>query len=283
LQSCCTKLLIGFTKSTWVEKLERELWMLKSDFIADDRIGTLCSEFAACPDLTERLTTLLSVAHGRVTLTSNFGVEDQILTHAAVVATAATGRKVNFVTLDTGRLFPETYDVWAATERRYGIRVSCAVPEADALMRLVDAQGIDGFRMSVGARRACCEVRKVAPLRRTLLGGDIWVTGLRADQSVNRAGTPFAEWDNAFGILKVNPLADWTRERASSYAKEHDVPLNKLHASGFLSIGCAPCTRAISSGEPERAGRWWWEDEDRKECGLHQNAPDPKVLPEALQ
>ena len=237
--------------------------------IADHDPAAFSLAFEANEELTERLAALLRLAKGRPVLTTSFGLEDQVLTHAAVAAMAMTGRNIRFVTLDTGRLFPETHEVWAATERRYGIRVACVAPEADTLARLVAEQGIDGFRDSIEARRSCCEMRKVAPLRRALAGSEVWITGLRADQSGTRDGTPFAGWDDTFGLLKVSPLADWTRDQAFVYARANKVPLNTLHAQGFLSIGCAPCTRAVAPGEPERAGRWWWEDEDRKECGLH--------------
>lgn len=236
--------------------------------------ASLSATLAASDGLTERLTALLRATQTTPVLTTSFGLEDQVLTHAAVAASAATGRGIRFVTLDTGRLFPETHDVWAATERKYAIRVTCVAPEAAALAGLVAEQGIDGFRDSVQARRDCCAARKVAPLRRALAGAEVWITGLRADQSANRDGTEFAGWDDAFGLLKVNPLADWTRDGALAYALANLVPLNALHARGFLSIGCAPCTRAVAPGEPERAGRWWWEDEARKECGLHRR-PEP--------
>lgn len=219
-------------------------------------------------DLTDRLATLLSI-NAPIVLTTSFGLEDQVLTHAAVGAMHRTGRTIRFATLDTGRLFPETYDVWARTESRYGIRIGCFSPEAVAVADLVAAQGINGFRDAVENRRACCGVRKVIPLRRALAGADIWISGLRADQSGARSGISFGEWDETFGIVKAYPLADWTRDDAAGYARANKVPLNPLHAGGFLSIGCAPCTRAVEPGEPERAGRWWWENESHKECGLH--------------
>ena len=219
--------------------------------------------------LADRVAAILRVAPRAPVLTTSFGLEDQVLTDAAVAAMAATGRSIRFVTLDTGRLFPETHEVWAATERKYGIRVTCISPEAGDLAQLVAEQGIDGFRDSIEARRSCCDTRKVAPLRRALAGSDVWITGLRADQSGAREDTVFAGWDDNFGLLKVSPLADWSRDRAASYARDRQVPLNTLHARGFRSIGCAPCTRAVAADEPERAGRWWWEQEDRKECGLH--------------
>ena len=231
----------------------------------------------AAEGLTERLSAVLRIAESTPVLTTSFGLEDQVLTHAAFVAMAATGRDIRFVTIDTGRLFPETYEVWAATERRYGVRVTCVSPEAGALASLVATHGINGFRDSIDVRRACCETRKVAPLRAALAGSDVWITGLRADQSGTRGDTAFASWDQTFGLLKLSPLADWTRDRALAYAQANAVPLNTLHARGFLTIGCAPCTRAVAPGEPERAGRWWWEDADHKECGLHRR---PEHSPE---
>ena len=219
--------------------------------------------------LSDRLTALLAASFHRVVMTTSFGLEDQVLTHAVVAAMAAAKRTVHFATLDTGRLFPETYDLWAATERRYGIAVACLAPDAAAARQLVAQQGVLGFRDSIENRKACCATRKIMPLRQALQGADLWITGLRADQSQARAETSFVSWDEGFGVLKASPLADWSREDAVRFAEDNAVPVSRLHAQGFLSIGCAPCTRAIAPGEPERAGRWWWEDESRKECGLH--------------
>ena len=141
---------------------------------------------------------------------------------------------------------------------------------------MVSAQGVNGFYGSVEARKDCCAVRKLEPLARALKGAQGWVTGLRADQSDHRQGLAFVSFDEARGLVKLNPIFDWTREDAAAFASANDVPVNALHAQGFLSIGCAPCTRAIAPGEPERAGRWWWEDEAKKECGLHVG-PDGKL------
>ena len=223
-------------------------------------------------DLPARLAALLRATPGRVVLTTSFGLEDQVLTHAAAAAMAlpgSAGRRIEVATLDTGRLFAETLDTWAATERRYGLRVAAFSPDTATVEQLVALQGVEGFRDSLDARRACCGVRKVAPLHRALAGAALWITGLRADQSAAREATPFATWDEQFAVVKASPLADWSRDDAVRYAAEQRVPVNALHARGFLSIGCAPCTRAVEPGEPERAGRWWWEDESRKECGLH--------------
>jgi phosphoadenosine phosphosulfate reductase len=216
-------------------------------------------------DLFERLAAIRAQIPGRVVFTTSFGLEDQAIAHA-IFAQALT---IDVATLDTGRLFPETYDLWAETERRYGVRVQAFAPEHRAVETLIAAQGIDGFRSSVAARLDCCAVRKVAPLARALDGAAAWITGLRADQSADRAQVPPALFDEERGLIKVNPLSDWTRERTREFVRAHDVPYNALHERGFLSIGCAPCTRAVMPGEPERAGRWWWEHSQNKECGLH--------------
>ncbi len=253
-----------------------------------DNPRQLCTELDAAlrrpADLTARLAALLRATPGRVVLTTSFGLEDQVLTHAAASAMALpefadAGRRIEVATLDTGRLFTETLDTWAATERRYRLRVAAFAPDTATVEALVAGQGVEGFRDSLDARRACCGVRKVAPLHRVLAGAALWITGLRADQSAAREATPFASWDEQFTVVKAAPLADWSRDDAQRFAEANRVPLNPLHARGFLSIGCAPCTRAVAPGEPERAGRWWWEDESRKECGLHRR-PAPTPVPE---
>ncbi len=213
----------------------------------------------------ERLQSLCAALPGPVVFTTSFGIEDQAITH--LIATA--GLDIAFATLDTGRMFPQTYDLWAQTEARYGIKVRPFFPRADAVEALVAAQGVNGFYGSVEARKACCETRKLEPLGRALKGAQGWVTGLRADQSDHRQGLSFVSFDEPRGLVKLNPIFDWTREEAAAFTAANDTPVNALHAQGFLSIGCAPCTRAIAPGEPERAGRWWWEDEAKKECGLH--------------
>ncbi len=215
----------------------------------------------------QRLERACATASGRLVFTTSFGVEDQALTHLI----AEAGLPIEIVTLDTGRLFPQTYDVWRATEARYGLRVRALYPEREALEALVARQGVNGFYESAANRQACCGVRKVAPLARALEGAQVWVTGLRGSQSGHRAGMDYAGFDAARGLLKVNPLLDWTREETADFCARHDAPVNALHAQGFPSIGCAPCTRAVAPGEDERAGRWWWETSD-KECGLHVDA-----------
>ena len=197
--------------------------------------------------------------------TTSFGVEDQAITH--IIAT--TGLDIAFATLDTGRLFPETYDLWAETERHFGRRIRAVYPRHDALEPLVTKQGINGFYDSREARTACCFVRKVEPLNRALKDAQGWITGLRADQSANRQRMEVVTAESDRNLLKLSPLFDWSRDQVVEFAKTSGVPINPLHEKGFVSIGCAPCTRAIRPGEPERAGRWWWEDETKKECGLH--------------
>jgi phosphoadenosine phosphosulfate reductase len=225
----------------------------------------IASVLAASTDLRWRLRHLLELVPRPAVFTTSFGLEDQIVTHAI-----ATSRlPIELVTLDTGRLFQETISLWARTERSYGIAVRPLLPDAADTQALIGRWGVEGFRASVEARRACCLVRKVAPLALGLAGAGTWITGLRATQSLARGKVGLAEWDGAHGVLKVNPLADWSREAVLAYAQQHDVPVNELHAKGFASIGCAPCTRALAPGEPERAGRWWWEEEGKKECGLH--------------
>lgn len=216
-------------------------------------------------DLPSRIRTLRKTISGKLVFTTSFGLEDQALTHAIV----ESGADIAFATLDTCRLFPETYALWSKTEERYGLRITAYAPRHEALENYIAEAGINGFFHSIEARKACCKVRKVEPLGRALKGASGWITGLRADQSAARGDVRFVEENPDYGLLKLNLLADWPREAVQAYAKSHGVPISPLHGQGFLSIGCAPCTRAIEPGEPERAGRWWWEDETKKECGLH--------------
>jgi phosphoadenosine phosphosulfate reductase len=201
---------------------------------------------------------------GRTVFSTSFGLEDQIILHLIV----EHGLDVDIVTLDTGRLFRETYDLWAETEQRYGRCVRAVYPRQENVEAMVAEHGINGFYQSRTARLACCHARKVEPLGRALAGAAGWIVGLRADQSANRSGTGLVAVDDR-GLFKLSPLFDWTRETAQLFAAENGVPINTLHVQSFVSIGCAPCTRAIAPGEPERAGRWWWEADDKKECGLH--------------
>ena len=211
------------------------------------------------------LAALLERYHGRVTLASSLGAEDQVLTHMLL----AIEPRARIFVLDTGRLHQETYDLMARTMSRYGMRYEVLFPDAAAVQEMVGSEGPNLFYASVAGRKRCCEVRKVEPLGRALAGADAWITGLRRAQSPERADTPALEWDAAHAAVKANPLADWSDEQVWDYLREHEVPYNVLHDRGFLSIGCAPCTRAVEPGEPARAGRWWWEQGTAKECGLH--------------
>ncbi|MDB5642812.1 MAG: phosphoadenylyl-sulfate reductase [Hyphomicrobiales bacterium] len=216
-------------------------------------------------DLFDRLSEARAAVAGRAVFTTSFGIEDQAIAHAIFEG----GFEIDVVTLDTGRLFPETTALWAQTEERYGRRIRGYYPDREPIEQLVADQGIDGFYHSLLARKACCNIRKVEPLKRALTGAALWITGLRAEQSDARSAVPFLAPDAGFGVLKANPLHDWTRDEVVAYTQAHGVPVNPLHDRGFPSIGCAPCTRAVAPGEPERAGRWWWEQESAKECGLH--------------
>lgn len=217
-----------------------------------------------CAGVDERLRLARALVPGPLRLTTSFGVEDQLLTACA----AAVGG-IEIVTLDTGRLFPETRDVWRATEQRYGIAIRAFEPAPGPLNDLVARDGLHGFYESADKRHACCGVRKTEPLGRALDGASGWVTGLRGEQSGERAGVPFAAFDPARGLVKISPLHDWTRDAVLAELRARDVPVSALEARGYRSVGCEPCTRALRPGEPERAGRWWWEDSDAKECGLH--------------
>ena len=219
-------------------------------------------------DIAERLRAVVDGVGGRIVFTSSFGIEDQLITHHIF----SERLPIEVITLDTGRLFPETYAVWQETEELYGKRIRALYPDANSLAALVADQGINGFYHSKDARLSCCEVRKVEPLRRALEGASAWITGLRADQSGPRAATELSQWDSEHRLIKIAPLFDYNRARVISECVRLGVPVNELHAKCFLSIGCAPCTRAIRPGEPERAGRWWWETDGAKECGLHVDA-----------
>jgi len=202
---------------------------------------------------------------GRVAFASSLGLEDQVIT--AMIARAKLSIPV--FTLDTGRLFSESHDLIAETNRVLGVPIIVYVPEATDVEEMVALHGVNLFRDSVAARKRCCEVRKLRPLRRALAGLDAWVCGLRRGQSGSRADTAVIEWDAANGLVKLNPLATWDAEQVRSFIAENDVPYNPLHDAGFPSIGCAPCTRAVEPGADERSGRWWWESDGPRECGLH--------------
>jgi phosphoadenosine phosphosulfate reductase len=207
----------------------------------------------------------VEVFAGRLVLGSALGAEDQVL----VQMIASAELSIPVFTLDTGRLFPECHDLMAQTEARYGIRIQVFCPEAAAVEALVAEHGPTVFRQSVALRQRCCAVRKLQPLRRALAGKAAWVCGLRGTQSVTRAEVQVVEWDGANGLYRICPLAHWTEADVWSYIRTQQVPYNPLHDRGYPSLGCACCTRPIVAGEGVRAGRWWWEAPEHKECGLH--------------
>jgi len=201
----------------------------------------------------------------RAAFASSLGAEDQVLTDMLCRLTPAP----RIFTLDTGRLPQETYGAIQATNERYGIRIELLFPDREQVEALVAERGPNLFYEGVEQRKRCCFVRKVLPLRRELAQLDAWITGLRREQSVTRAEVRPVEWDGANGLVKINPLYGWTDRQVWDYVRDHDVPYNRLHDIGYPSIGCAPCTRAVRRVEDVRAGRWWWEAPEHKECGLH--------------
>jgi phosphoadenosine phosphosulfate reductase len=201
----------------------------------------------------------------RVALASSFGAEDQVLTH--MLAGIAPGARI--FTLDTGRQFQETYDTMQRSIERYSIRYEVYAPDAGDLAALTAEHGPNLFYRSLGERKACCEVRKLRPLGKALATVSAWICGLRRDQAVTREQLELVSWDGQHSVYKICPLFDWTEGQVWAYIREHEVPYNALHDRGFPSIGCAPCTRAVAPGEDVRAGRWWWEAPEHKECGLH--------------
>jgi phosphoadenosine phosphosulfate reductase len=227
---------------------------------------------AATDDLVSRIKKVSERIEGRIAFSSSLGLEDQAILHAiANSGVLKSGAEIDVFTLDTGRLFPEVLETVELSELRFRTRIRLVAPDAAELEELVARDGVFGFRQSVDNRKSCCEVRKVRPLNRALQGAQGWITGLRREHSEARAEVPLAEWDQDRGLVKVNPVADWSTDQLMDYIAANNVPVNPLHARGFVSIGCAPCTRAVQPGESPRAGRWWWENEEKKECGLHIN------------
>ena len=202
---------------------------------------------------------------GQVIFTTSFGIEDQLITDII----ARNNLPVRIITLDTGRLFEETYRVFSNTLKRYNKPIETFFPDPADIEKLLTEKGPFSFYKSVENRKECCYLRKVKPLNRSLEGMKIWITGIRKDQSQGRSDMSFTEGDNERGIIKVHPLFSWTMDEVEDYIRQNNVPYNSLHDKGFISIGCEPCTRAVKQGEDFRSGRWWWEDTSGKECGLH--------------
>jgi phosphoadenosine phosphosulfate reductase len=207
-------------------------------------------------------------AHAPATFASSFGSEDMVILDLI----ATLDLPVEVFTLDTGRLHDETYAFIDTVRQRYGLPINMYTPDAADIEPFVAANGPNPFYRSAELRKECCELRKVRPLARALAGKDVWITGLRRGQSVTRTDTPVLAFDEAHGLMKLSPLADWQEDDVSAYLRAHDVPTHPLHQRGFPSIGCAPCTRAVMPGEDPRSGRWWWEAAAARECGIHIDA-----------
>ncbi|MDE2304690.1 MAG: phosphoadenylyl-sulfate reductase [Gammaproteobacteria bacterium] len=207
--------------------------------------------------------------HPRICYASSLGAESVVLTDLLWSELP----QIEVFTIDTGRLFPQTRDLIERIQRHYGRRLKIYSPDAAAVESWVARHGIDGFRSGTDQRRSCCQVRKIEPFRRAIAGYDAWVTGIRSGQSVQRARAQPLAWDPDHGLYKVSPLLAWSEEQVWSYIRARELPYNTLHDLGFPSIGCAPCTRAVAAGEDPRSGRWWWEREESRECGLHPRLP----------
>lgn len=200
----------------------------------------------------------------KVLFSTSFGKEDQALTHLIF----ENNLPVRVFTLDTGRLFQETYEVFERTREKFRQNIEVFFPQHDQVEHLMKTKGPNSFYESIENRKECCAIRKVEPLKRALSGGKIWITGLMSDQTEHRKDLPVFEYDAYFKIIKYNPLLNWNRAQLEQYIEQHKIPVNTLHSKGFPSIGCAPCTRAVAPGDDYRAGRWWWEN-SHKECGIH--------------
>ncbi len=214
----------------------------------------------------EALALLADRFPGEIVFSTSFGWEDQAITHMIFT----NNLPIKIFTLETGRLFPETYYVWNRTMEMYGKPIHAYYPNNELLEQMVNAKGPSSFYESVENRKECCGIRKVEPLKRALAGNKLWVTGIRAEQSADRQLMTNPEWDEQNNLIKFHPIYEWTLDQVKEYIRINNIPYNTLHDRGFPSIGCQPCTRAVQPGEDFRAGRWWWEDQSKKECGLHE-------------
>ena len=217
-------------------------------------------------NIVESLKIIANVFPGKLVFTTSFGVEDQVITDLIFTNSI----DIEVVTLDTGRLFEETYKVYHKTIEKYKKTIRAYFPDNQEVERLLSQKGPLSFYESIENRKECCNIRKVMPLNRALKGKECWITGIRREQSENRTGMSHLEMDTARNILKFHPVFEWSLKEVEDYLSLNNVPYNELHHKGFVSIGCAPCTRAIQAGDDFRAGRWWWENNTGKECGLHE-------------
>ena len=213
----------------------------------------------------ERLEILVSAFKGKIIFTTSFGIEDQVITHKIFT----NNLDIKVVTLDTGRLFPETYEVFSQTTLKYKKKINVYFPDYISVEELVTEKGPFSFFNSRENREECCKIRKVVPLSRALAGMECWISGIRASQSDNRGNMSDLEYDADKKLFKFHPLFGWSFEEVENFIKENNVPYNELHDKGYLSIGCEPCTRAVIKGQDFRSGRWWWENDGPKECGCH--------------
>ena len=227
---------------------ENEIKELIKGLSAEESLAILAREFA-----------------GDIVFSTSFGWEDQVISHMIF----SENLPIDVFTLDTGRLFTETYYVWNRTLETYQKPIHTFYPDAQLLQNFVTEKGPNSFYESVENRKTCCGIRKVEPLNRALKDKKIWITGIRAEQSSNRTDMEWVEWDEIHQLVKVHPIFSWSLEDVKTYVSNNHIPYNPLHDKGFPSIGCSPCTRAVAPGEDFRAGRWWWEDQSKKECGLH--------------
>ncbi len=202
---------------------------------------------------------------GEIALSNSLSLEDQVLTDMI----CKIDPEMRIFTLDTGRVFPEAYDVIERTNKKYSKTIEVFFPNYENVEKMVAENSVNLFYESVEKRKLCCKIRKIEPLRRAFKGLKVWICGLRQEQSITRFGLNPVEWDEGNGLIKVSPLYNWSAAKVREYIDAHEVPYNPLCDKGFLSIGCQPCTRAVEEGEDERAGRWWWESPESKECGLH--------------
>ncbi len=223
------------------------------------------STFINSTEVVDNLKNIAAAYPGQVVFSTSFSWEDQAISHIIF------NEKINIqvFTLDTGRMFPETYSTWSRTLEKYDQPITAYYPDALALQDFIAKKGPNSFYDSVDNRKECCGIRKVEPLKRALKGKKVWITGIRAEHSPNRNDMQELEWDGGNNLTKYHPLLNWNTKEVIAFIDKNNIPYNPLHDKGFVSIGCAPCTRAVRPGEDFRAGRWWWEDASKKECGLH--------------
>jgi phosphoadenosine phosphosulfate reductase len=218
-------------------------------------------------DIAQAIRLLSDTFTGKALFSTSFSLEDQVISHTILENKIS----VDIFTLDTGRIFPETYSVWNSTNQRYQTQIKAFTSDYKTLQDYLTEKGPNAFYESVENRKQCCHIRKVEPLKRALKGQQLWVTGLRSEHSAARQDLQMLEWDEGHQLIKFHPILHWTTEEVREFVTKNNIPYNTLQDKGFVSLGCAPCTRAIKPGEDFRAGRWWWEDDSKKECGLHEH------------